>query len=660
MAQRTDTRRRGGEGQAVIHLEPTGRTVHVPAGTVLEEAISRAGLRVPLPCGGQGRCGRCLVEVREGSVRRRSGQRLSEAEVDRGLALACQTLVSGDATVWVPPQEERLERFEENESAEKAESAAPLCHHHAAPWVSRLECVVEPPTMGDNTPDLERLQRELVRQHGLRNVQPTLMALADLPQVLRDGEWTVTAEIEAGNSVTASDSYRLLDVLPGRVSRAALGIAIDIGTTTVAVHLADLRSGKLVDKVSAYNGQIACGEDVVSRIIYARQPKRRRELQDRVISTINALIDDILLRQGLSPEDVTVVMVAGNTTMIHLFLGLQSDYIRLQPYISGAGRFPPVLATRLGLHVHPEATVDCLPAVGAYVGGDITAGVVRTGLHEEEPLTLFIDVGTNGEMVLGNSDWLISCACSAGPAFEGAGASSGMRALTGAIEEVWIDPKTLEPAITTLGDALPIGICGSGMISLLGEMMVAGIIDKSGRIASEGRSPRVRRTEDGLEYVVTWADETGTGERDIVLNETDIQSLLRAKAAIYAGASVLCESVGLSITDVERVLIGGAFGRSIDIEKAIQIGLLPDLPWERFSYLGNTSVQGAYLALTCREHRAQVDEIAAKMTYLELSADNRFMEAFTSALFIPHTDESLFPSVQAALAATRAEGAGTP
>jgi uncharacterized 2Fe-2S/4Fe-4S cluster protein (DUF4445 family) len=279
-------------------------------------------------------------------------------------------------------------------------------------------------------------------------------------------------------------------------------------------------------------------------------------------------------------------------------------------------------------------------------------------MYEEDALTLFIDVGTNGEMVLGNSEWLITCACSAGPAFEGAGATSGMPAIAGAIEQVWIDPRTLEPTWSTIGDAPPLGICGSGMISLLGEMMVTGVIDKSGRVAVDERSPRLRRSEEGPEYVVVWAADTATGETDIVLTETDIQNLLRAKAAVYAGASVLCDSVGLAITDVERVLIGGGFGRHIDVEKAIQLGLLPDMPWDRFTYLGNTSIQGAYLSLTCRERRAQVDELAGKMTYLELSADNRFMDAFTSALFIPHTDESLFPSVQRTLAELQGQGEG--
>ena len=639
----------------LVRLEPAGVTVSVRAGTLLEEAIAQAGLSVPLPCGGQGRCGRCVVQVREGPVRRRSALRLSEEDIAAGYALACQTLVGGDITVWVPPVEELVLRAEAGDRAEKAAPEVVLCEELGLPWVAAYALGIEPPSMSDNTPDLERVQRELARQHGLRDVRPTLTALTKLPGVLRQGAWTVTAVVEQGDWTSPDGPYRLLDVHPGGEDLQVLGLAIDIGTTTVCTYLGDLRTGALVAHASAFNGQMSRGEDVISRIIYARQPERAQELKERVVETINVLIDEMLAAEGLSPEQILCAVVAGNTTMIHLFLGLEPHHIRLEPYIPAAGHFPPVAAGRLGLHMHPEAWVDCLPAVGAYVGGDITAGTLRTGMHEQEAVTLFIDVGTNGEMVLGNADWLISCACSAGPAFEGAGAASGTPAVPGAIEQVWIDPKTLEPTWTTIGGLPPVGICGSGMISLLGEMLVAGVIDKSGRVSGQGRSPRVRVREDGPEYVVAWAEEADAGGKDIVLTETDIQNLLRAKAAIYAGATVLCDSVGLAITDVERVLIGGGFGKHIDVEKAIQIGLLPDLPWERFSYLGNTSIQGTYLALTCRAARAQVNELASKMTYLELSADNRFMEAFTSALFIPHTDESLFPSVCRALEGAEAE-----
>jgi uncharacterized 2Fe-2S/4Fe-4S cluster protein (DUF4445 family) len=657
------------EGQVDIHLEPAGRTVTVPAGTLLGDAISQAGIRLGLPCGGQGRCGRCVVQVKQGSVRRRSTIRLDDRQIEEGYALACQTVVGSDAVVWVPPEQERLERVAGGDLAEKAAMEVAPCEHHAAPLVSRRRVTVERPSMEDNVPDLERLQRELTRRHGIRGVFPTLTALTRLPEALRSGEWTVTAELEqrdlqgrpplpAADATSAAD-YRLLDVFPGSAPVRSFGAAIDVGTTTVVAYLTDLGAAKVMDGVSGYNEQIARGEDVVSRIIYARQPQRRRELQERVVGTINELLDEMMTRQHLRSDDLTTLVVAGNTTMIHLLLGLEPAYIRLEPYVGAAGRFPLLSAARIGLHVHPEALVDCLPAVGAYVGGDITAGVLRSGMHEDDAVTLFLDIGTNGEMVLGNSEWLIGCACSAGPAFEGAGAVSGMRAVRGAIEEVWIEPHTLEPTVTTVGGDVPRGICGSGMISLLGELFLTRIIDKRGRIAAGAPTRRVRERHNGLEYVVVWAADTVTGERDIVIAETDIINILRAKGAIYAGATVLCESVGLSMGDVDRVLIGGSFGRHIDVEKAIQIGLLPDMPWDRFSYLGNTSLQGAYLGLTCRECRAEIDRIASKMTYLELSADNRFMDAFTSAVFLPHTDESLFPSVQRSLAGVYPEGAHT-
>ncbi len=644
-----------------VRLEPAGVTVTVPAGSLLEDAISKAGLRVALPCGGQGRCGRCVVQVKEGSVRRRSTVRLGAEQIEEGYALACQTLVNSDAVVLLIDAEPRQERIVGGDLADKVARESVPCDRRRAPVVSAYRVVVPPPDMADNTPDFERLQREMALQYGIRRITPSLTALARLPESLRNGEWTVTAVIEqrdpdvalALDPTDSAGSYRLLDVFPGDQPPRLYGAAIDIGTTTVVAYLTDLATGEVVDGLSAYNDQIARGEDVISRIIYGKQLARRVELRERVVGTMNGLLDEMLSRKRLTRDDILAVVVAGNTTMTHLFLGLDPANIRLEPYVGAAGKFPLVPASTLSLHVHPEALVDCMPAVGAYVGGDITAGALISGMTEGEEIALFLDIGTNGEMVLGNNEWLISCACSAGPGFEGAGASSGMRAVRGAIEEVWIDPVTFEPTVTTIGGDVPRGICGSGMISLMGELMMTGIINKSGRISPDIPTKRIREGHNGLEYVVVWADDTATGERDIILDDTDIINLLRAKAAIYAGAAVLCESVGLSITDVDRVLIGGSFGKHIDVEKAIQIGLLPDLPWDRFSYLGNTSLQGAYHALVCRTCRAEIEDIASKMTYLELSADNRFMDAFTSALFLPHTDESLFPSVQQSLEARK-------
>jgi uncharacterized 2Fe-2S/4Fe-4S cluster protein (DUF4445 family) len=306
----------------------------------------------------------------------------------------------------------------------------------------------------------------------------------------------------------------------------------------------------------------------------------------------------------------------------------------------------PLLASEVGLNIHPLATVDSLPGVASYVGADITAGVLSSGLADAEELTLFIDVGTNGEIVLGSQDWLVTCACSAGPAFEGAGVVCGMRATRGAIEEVWINGSTYEPTVRVIGETKPRGICGSGLIALVAELFITGVVDKGGKFKMDLNTPRLREGDHGPEYVVAWAGDTAHG-RDIVLTKVDVDNLMRAKAAIYAGFTVLAQSVGVDLADVERVLVGGAFGKYINVEKAVQIGLLPDLPWDRFQFLGNTSVMGAYMALASREARARIRSIARRMTYVELSADNTFYDAFTSALFLPHTDASRFPTVEA-------------
>jgi uncharacterized 2Fe-2S/4Fe-4S cluster protein (DUF4445 family) len=421
-------------------------------------------------------------------------------------------------------------------------------------------------------------------------------------------------------------------------------VAIDIGTTSNVVYLINLINGRVIDRASAYNAQIQAGEDVISRIVFSQKRDGLRRLQQMVLKTLNGLIEEIAARNQIPTRQISSAVVAGNTTMIQLFLSLDPKYLREMPFIPTVGQPLPVLAEEVGLSINPQATVDCLPVVGAYVGADITAGILASGMYDTDELTLFIDVGTNGEIVLGNRDWLITCACSAGPAFEGSGVRHGMRATAGAIEEIWLDHRTYEPTYETIGGLPARGICGSGMIGLLAELFVTGVLDKAGKLARDLPTPRVRVGDHGAEYVVVWANQSGIGT-DIVLNEVDIENLLRTKGAIYAGFSVLVQSVGIQLADVEQVLIAGAFGQYINVEKAIQIGLLPDMPWERFNFLGNTSVLGAFYSLVSRPMRREVLEIAKRMTYLELSADNTFYDQFMSAMFLPHTDITAFPSV---------------
>lgn len=613
---------------------------------MLAEAIAQAGLEFNLPCGGQGRCGRCKVVIEEGEVKRRSVSRLTKTELEQGYALACQTLVQSDLTVFIPPQEEMIVRKlpSERHTAETITLPMP-CDWQSNPAVRQFHLEIPPPSLADNTTDFERLKRELNRQHGVGDLIAGLPVVRRLARTLRDADWDVTAVVEMHNWRFENGPPRLIDLLPRSERDRLYAVAIDIGTTSNVVYLVDLLSGKVVDTAAEYNQQISCGEDIISRIVYAKRPGGLEHLQRLVIQTLNGLIENLAERQGISPTEIYKATVAGNTTMIHLFLGMWPEPIRLEPYIPTVNHPLPVRASELGLHINPEATVDCLPGVGSYVGADITAGVLSSLMYQTEKLTLFIDVGTNGEIVLGNFDWLISCACSAGPAFEGSGVQSGMRATIGAIDEVWINSQSYEPTYRVIGNVPPRGICGSGMISLLAEMFLAGVIDKAGKLNVNLDTPRTRVGEHGPEYVIAWKEETAGQREDIVITQADIDNLLRAKAAIYAGFSVLTRSVGLELAEVEQVLIGGAFGKYIDIEKAIQIGLLPDMPWDRFQYLGNTSALGAYISLLCPDMRREVMHIAERMTYLELSADNTFYDEFTKALFLPHTDLAAFPSV---------------
>ena len=618
--------------------------MEVPVGTLLSDAAQQAGVDILMPCGGQGRCGRCAVIVKEGAVHRRSTQRLSPDDVAAGYALSCQTVVTEDTVVVVPLQEKIERRLKESKRAEKVELPFPYAFDDQP--LRKVVVTLEPPSLEDQTDDWSRLRRELVRRYNLKDVQASLPVLRRLGPALREGEWTATVVLEMDAWDRPEGPPRIIDVLPGEHLESLWAVAIDIGTTSNHVWLVDLVSGKVMSHKADYNGQIARGEDVISRIIYASKGNGLQELQQLVIETLNRLIGQAAKERGISTAEIYKAVVAGNSTMIHLFAGIPPESIRLMPFITVVNEVPSFPAREVGLGINTEGTVDCLPGIASYVGADITSGVISSGMCDErEKLTLFVDIGTNGEMTLGDCSWLIACACSAGPAFEGAGVVHGMRATEGAIEEVWINSKNYEPTYRVIGGIKPRGICGSGLISLLAEMFVAGVVDKSGNVDLTLPTDRVRQGEHGAEYVVAWADETAIGE-DITITAVDIDNLMRAKAAIYAGFSVLARSVGLSLSDVGQMLIGGAFGQYINVEKAIQIGMLPDMPFDQFHFLGNTSLRGAYMALLSREMRQRVNEVGQMMTYLELSADNTFFDEFNAALFLPHTDLEQFPSMK--------------
>ncbi|HHY96093.1 MAG TPA: DUF4445 domain-containing protein [Firmicutes bacterium] len=628
-----------------VKFLPDNVTVSAPRGTDLLRAAALAGLEIKSGCGGEGVCGRCLVAVRSGPVQVEEGNMAPKFR-RLGYVLACRTRAMGDLTVEIPP-EARIETTQQvlvdNASdllAEKETDA--LVRYGLQPLCSRVTVQLSPPTLVDNASDLTRLISRLVPASGFRDITASVAVVRELPEVVRRDDFRVTctlADLGEGRA-------EIVHVEPGEGRKRAYGLAVDIGTTTVAAHLVDLDTGETVDRVGTYNHQIRFGDDVITRIVYASREERGLEqLQEAVVGAINELIERLSARWDLWPTDIRAVVAAGNTTMTHLFLGIPPRYLRLEPYIPAATSFPAVKGYQLGLKVHPEAPVRCLPAVASYLGGDIVSGLLVADVMHQPGIGLFIDIGTNGEMVLGGRDFMVGCACSAGPAFEGSGITCGMRATAGAIDGLVIDPDTLEARVHTVAGEKPLGICGSGLVDALARLWRAGIIDRAGNFQRVS-SPRVRWTEEGPEYVLAWRRESASG-RDIVITEADVKNLMRAKGAVFAGIRSLLRSVDVDFAAIDRVWIAGGFGNYLNIRDAVEIGLLPDLPPEKYVFLGNSSVKGSRMALLSRRAWREAEEMARGITYLELSVGNAFMDEFVSALFLPHTELGLFPSVAA-------------
>ena len=626
----------------LVTFIPENITVEVAEGTNLLMAAKKAGIDMESPCGGRGTCGKCAVRVVSGAFEMSSDTHLTEELRQHGYVLACKIKVQDNMEVEVP-KFSRLTRHKvllESKGALDAGSSSYFSKVSINPLCKKLHVKLDPPDLSDMANDFDRVKAYLQREYGLNDIGISLNCLKRLPEGLRKGGWEAALTV-----VEVNGKAEIIDIKSGKCPKPAYGVAIDIGTTTIAINLVDVGSGKTIDSAGTYNQQSIYGSDVISRIIYTDEFAYGLEvLQNAVIKTINSLINELLNRQGLSRNDIAVAVCAGNTVMSHMFLGITPTYLRLEPYIPAAVKFPGVRAMELGLDINPDSVVYTLPCVASYVGGDITSGVLATMISRSEKLILFIDIGTNGEMVLGNSEWMVTCACSAGPAFEGSGISCGMRAMDGAIDRVEVDAVTLESKYRTIGGIKPIGICGSGLIQALSEMKEAGVIDRAGKVLENWDFHQVRRGNEGMEYILVPAENSGS-EQEITVTEGDVKNLLRAKGAIFAGIRTMLQMVQLDINDIDKVYIAGGFGNYINITDAINIGLLPDLPVEKYEYVGNSSLQGAMTVLLCKEALVEIEKIADQMTYLELSVGNQFMDEFISALFIPHTDLGLFPSV---------------
>ncbi len=627
-----------------ITFFPNRKTVEAKAGQTILKAAGSHGIHINATCGGKGNCGRCRVIIKEGEVESKDSALLKPRDKEQGVFLACMTRPVSDLTVEIPlgSQMRRGGKIAAGSRlGELYKMVERTCEGEFKPVTRKIFLKLPPPNIDDNISDVERLKRELdKRGFATEEIHIDLRIIQKIGRVMREKDWMVTATVLARGNV-----LEVIDLQAGDTTRPRYGAAVDIGTTSLVVYLVDTFTGKVLDHTATYNPQVRCGEDIISRIVYASEMDGLEELQRLVVDAVNEMIDQMAVRKGIEPEAIDNIVISGNTTMTHLFYGVDPSHIREEPYIPTATFFPLMRARAFGLKVNEFGVLYASPNVASYVGGDITAGVLASRLYRKPELSLFIDVGTNGEIVVGNSDWMVTAACSAGPAFEGGGVKHGMRAMDGAIEKAAIDPASYEAKYAVVGNVPPSGICGSGMIDLIAEMFLTGVIDQRGKLNMDTGSPRVRVGEDGPEYVIAWAGETEIG-RDITLTEPDIDNIIRTKGAIYAGISTLLGEVGFTISDIEKVYIAGGFGNYLDVERAITIGLLPDLPVEKFEFLGNTSIMGAYMALISKNLRKDLEDIARKMTYMELSVSRAFMDEYVSALFLPHTDISAFPTVE--------------
>jgi len=622
---------------------PSYRKIDVARGSTILEAAQRAGLNINVVCGGLGKCGKCVVYVQSGKAefdRQKYSQFFNEDELKKGACLACETTVQGDLQVLVPEstliQEQKI-------LVEGWEGEIEL-----HPSVRKYFVELQPPTLTDPSPDLTRLLWGIQKSGGpvAEKIYVPLEVMREIPTLLRHSDWKVT-----GTIALVPGGYRLIDLQENNTSKRIYGAAVDLGSTTVVAYLWDLVSGRVAAVASNYNKQISCGEDILARVNFARK-NGLTKLQALAAESINAALTTASNSAGIDREDIYEVVVAGNTVMTHMLLGIDPAYIIAEPYVPVVQRALSAAANRIGIAGNQNCGLFVFPAVSDFIGGDIIADILSCGMSEREEISLLIDIGTNFEIVLGNKEWMFSCAGAAGPALEGGEVLFGMRANPGAIEKITVDPITLNPAYTTINTIKPRGITGSGLIDLLAELISACIIDRTGRINTSVENKRVRTGSHFPEFVVAWAGETDIG-KDIVITENDIKNLIMSKASIHAACVTLMKEAGVTRHDISNIYFAGAFGNYLDKKNATIIGLIPEIEIDRIKNIGNGAVTGANLALINRRERKTLDEIAGKIAYIELNAEPSFMDEYTSSTFLPHTDLTLFPGVQKLLETCR-------
>ncbi len=631
-----------------VHFEPSGLKTEVPAGTVLLEAARKAGIYLSSICGGDGYCGKCKVIIDQGQSQSRPTTLLTPDEIRENVVLACQTKVLSEMTVTVPKSHalQASQILMDSDAHRFSELAGEVRAgvFEFDPLVRKLCVEMSAPTVHDHTADHERLYVAIRERIDAPIMQTGFRILQRLSKTLCEANYKVAVTIGRRGGTT-----EVIEVEPGRRCETNFAVAVDLGTTTVVAHLIDLTNAKTIDTEATYNSQINFGEDYIRRIIYAEENNAFDEMQNRIVHDVNNLIVTLAARQSIDLQDITAIVCAGNTAMVHFLLNLDPSRIRKEPYIASVSFVPPIRAAEAGIQINKRGLLYCLPGVAAYVGSDIVAGVLTTRIYTKKGVSLFIDIGTNGEVVLGNRDWLVCASSSAGPAFEGSGVRHGMRAGAGAIEKLAVlDDGSIE--FKTIGETRPAGICGSGLLDTLAELFTNGIIDRTGRFTQPLRGAgfktngdtRLTESDEGLQFQLVPPEQDN---REIVITQADINNLVRSKAGVFAAIRVLMESTQTKPEDLEAIYLAGGFGNFLNVRQAVTVGMLPDVPLEKIQFVGNTSIAGAKTVLLSRKALATAEKIAKSMTYFDLMSHPGYMDEFVRANFLPHTDLTLFPSV---------------
>ncbi len=627
----------------LVTFQPDNIKIKATSGENLAELIRKAGIEFDLPCGGKGTCGKCIVTIKSGLIDSENYSILSRDELSDGFVCACRAKVSDTDLVVVLPNYIKQSKGKFTDSLEDSKLVQQNLfpkNFDYNPLAVKWMVNVPPPVLLDGISDIDRLTRQLQSVWGVEEISYPLPVIRRVADALRENEGEMTVIL-----VREPTRYHIVGVEPGDTTSRQYGVAVDIGTTTIAVQLINQPMLKVIGTANDYNAQVKCGLDIISRINYAQKPERLEELRLLVVGTINKLIKKVCEGRDVDTYEIFNAVISGNTTMIHLLLGLKPEHIRLHPYTPTVLNVPFLTASEVGIDINPDSWTYISPAVGSYVGGDITAGILCTDLAtDSEEINLFIDIGTNGEIVLGNNEFLISCACSAGPAFEGGGIENGVRASLGAIDKVEIDKDTGSAIYSTIGNVRPVGICGTGIISLLANLLITGWIDPAGKLNREKESSSISIYGKKAYFNIVPASESETSKA-IRISENEFENIVRAKAAIFSAVCLIMDQIGISFDEISKIYIAGGFGRYLNLKDAKTIGLIPDLPLDKFRYIGNSSLIGSYMILISQEYREKQIQLANRMTYMDLSTDPNYMDQYTAALFMPHTNLSLFPSV---------------